>query len=70
MKLDGNTKQLLASVIIDTNQPKSDLAHQLRRLSEHNGTKMICRRLEKVIEELDRWQKSTAGLRSLQTSRR
>jgi len=57
MKIARRTKQVIASVKADATEIKHNMELLVARLSEHPGTKRISSKLERVISQLDDWQK-------------
>lgn len=58
MKIGKSTKERIQQIKVELDQPKRQLQTALVRLEEHAGTKRICRRLQKVVAELEQWQQS------------
>ena len=58
MKVSKETKDRIAHIKSEVTKQKQDLMTYLARLEEHSGTKRVCRGLEKVICQLEQWQRS------------
>lgn len=57
MKVAKSTKERIAVIKDDALLKKHELENLYIRLSEHSGTKRIASKLERVIDQLDRWIK-------------
>jgi hypothetical protein len=57
MKVARSTKERINHIKDDALAKKQDLQTLHARLSEHAGTKRIASKLERVIDQLDRWIK-------------
>ena len=62
MKVARSTKERIAHIKAEANEPKSRLINLLARLEEHSGNKRICRKLSRVICELEEWQQDRGYL--------
>lgn len=56
MKIARSTKQRIEAIQTEAAEPQATLELLHARLEEHSGTKRICRKLKRVIEELDEWR--------------
>ena len=58
VKVSREAKERIAHIKSEVSKQKHELMTYLARLEEHAGTKRICRGLQKVIGELEHWQRS------------
>ena len=56
MKVARSTRDRIATIKAEATQPKQHLNNLLIRLQEHAGTKRVAKKLERIVEQLDRWQ--------------
>jgi len=58
VKVALSTKQRIEVIKCEASECKSKLLNLHARLAEHSGTKRIASKLERVISQLDEWQKA------------
>jgi hypothetical protein len=56
MRVSRDTKARVVSIKADAQEARAQLERCLLRLNEHAGTKHVAKKLERIVEQLDRWQ--------------
>ena len=58
MKIGKTTREKIESIKQDADEARRTLDNAIVRLNEHAGTKRIATKLDRVVDQLDKWLKS------------
>lgn len=58
MKIGKTTRDKIESIKQDADSARRTLENSIVRLNEHAGTKRMATKLDRVVDQLDKWLKS------------